>query len=735
MIQIYDLQQKTRLTSHHSSAAVVFWRWVAPMGLALVTADAVYHWAVGSPDSQPVKAFDRHPSTRQQGHQVVGYQASADGKWYLLSTTTAGVKPGTVDGALQLHSAEKGTSQLLPGHAGLFATLALPNRPVPATVLIIAEKKPGHRAKLLTSELRADKYASSEPLFRAPAQPIPYAAGSTEDFPVAMVVSNQRSLGFLVSQQGYVFLFDLLTARVLCRARVTESPIVAAVEHAASGGAQVLVQGGQVLLLRVSDDALVPYVAGHLRDSGLALSLATRLRLPGAEHLYTAEFSRLLQAGQVTAAVALAVTAPDGVLRTPTTLQALQAVAADPGQLPALQQYLALAVDAPGPLTQGETLELARAALDAGNTTQVVQWLAQSKLYLSEELGDLIVRHDAAMALTVYSAVGANDKVCACHYLCGQYAEMVAHAVATGCRADYATLLSQLIGSNPAAAVDFAVKLTCNETGFPLLAVDTAIDAFLAANHLKECTAFLLEALKLDRPEDGALQTRALEINFLGGYPQVAEAMLKQGIFSHYNKAFIGGLCARYGLTHQAQRHQVHILQEETATLLRQVQGLPQMQDWLRRRDAAEAAYHQAREAVPRDFFMISDCGRQRDAVLAEASSLPMTEGEYRSLGERHRDLLQALTEECDRCTEQERFKELRVVATLLQQLREVDMTTLPPPPPTPTPPAAAVRAMAATAVEASAEASAPELVGDPVYAPVPPRPEQHKLDIPDLMW
>lgn len=43
----------------------------------------------------------------------------------------------------------------------------------------------------------------------------------------------------------------------------------------------------------------------------------------------------------------------------------------------------------------------------------------------------------------------------------------------------------------------------------------------MSASLVQETTAFLLEALKNNRKEEGYLQTKLLEINLLGGSPQV----------------------------------------------------------------------------------------------------------------------------------------------------------------------------------------------------------------------
>lgn len=46
------------------------------------------------------------------------------------------------------------------------------------------------------------------------------------------------------------------------------------------------------------------------------------------------------------------------------------------------------------------------------------------------------------------------------------------------------------------------------------------VDVFQSMNMVQQCTAFLLEALKGDKEEEGQLQTRLLEMNLMAA-PQV----------------------------------------------------------------------------------------------------------------------------------------------------------------------------------------------------------------------
>lgn len=71
---------------------------------------------------------------------------------------------------------------------------------------------------------------------------------------------------------------------------------------------------------------------------------------------------------------------------------------------------------------------------------------------------------------------------------------------------------------------------------------------------VQPCTSFLLEVLKGDKPEEGHLQTRLLEMNLLAA-PAVADAILANKMFSHYDRAAIGQLCEKAGLLQRALEH------------------------------------------------------------------------------------------------------------------------------------------------------------------------------------
>merc|ERR1712137_689439 len=99
-------------------------------------------------------------------------------------------------------------------------------------------------------------------------------------------------------------------------------------------------------------------------------------------------------------------------------------------------------------------------------------------------------------------------------------------------------MLQNLVRANPPGALELAQKLAANEGG-SLIDCNQVVDIFMAVNRIQETTAFLLEALKANDPNQAALQTRLMEINLMGGSPQVADAIMQNNMFSHYDKKHV----------------------------------------------------------------------------------------------------------------------------------------------------------------------------------------------------
>jgi clathrin heavy chain len=150
------------------------------------------------------------------------------------------------------------------------------------------------------------------------------------------------------------------------------------------------------------------------------------------------------------------------------------------------------------------------------------------------------------LALSVYLRANVPNKVVACFAETGQFDKIVLYSKKVGYTPDYAQLLQQLVRINPDKASELATQLINDENG-PLVDLERVVDIFMSQNMIQQATSFLLDALKENKPEQGPLQTRLLEMNLVNA-PQVADAILGNEMFSHYDRPRIANLCEKAGL-------------------------------------------------------------------------------------------------------------------------------------------------------------------------------------------
>lgn len=550
-VQVFNLDAKQKLKSHSMPENVVFWKWTSPNNLAMVTPTSVYHWPLEG-QAQPQKIFDRHP-TLGANCQIINYRVSPDGKWAVLGGIS-GVQ-GQVNGNMQLFNFDKNQSQPLEGHAAAFAKLKLPGREDAQVICFHEKKASGEPPKLFIREVGRDP--AKGPPFGVQPQLIPLPSDAPGDFPVTMQIDQKDEIAFVITKMGYCYMFDLHTGSTIYRGRVTQETVFVACSQESTGAIfGITVRRGQVFRLQLNGQTLVPYVLQTLRNSPLALQLAGRLNLPGAEQLFAGEFERLISQRQVEAAARI-VAASGNALRTPATIQRFQQIPAEPGQVPPLLQYFSILLET-GRLNEQESIEVARPVLQQQRLPLMEKWLKEDKLQASEALGDLIMPHDTGMALSVYLRAECHAKAIQCFVQRGEYDKIVPYSTSVGFKMDFSGMLNQLLFSNPTGALELAKGLV-NAEGGSLIDIQATAEAFLSSNRVQETTAFLLEALKDNKPEHAYLQTKLLEINLIGGAPQVADAIMQQGILTHYDRPHIGKLCERAQMWQRAAEHYTEI--------------------------------------------------------------------------------------------------------------------------------------------------------------------------------
>lgn len=443
---------------------------------------------------------------------------------------------GRVVGAMQLYSRDRGISQGIEAHAAAFGTVRLEGAPADTRVFTFAVRTAAG-AKLHVVEI---DHQPNNPDFPKKAVDVYFPAEATNDFPVAMQVSQKYSIIYLVTKYGFIHLYDLETATCIFMNRISSETIFTTAPDSDSSGIIGVNRKGQVLSVSVDDHTIIPYLLQNPANGALALKLASRAGLPGADSLYQQQFENLCAQGNFQEAAKIAANSPRGFLRTPQTIERFKTVPQTSGQLSVILQYFGILLDK-GALNRIESIELVRPVLQQNRKHLLEKWLKENKLECSEELGDIVRVHDDQLALSIYLRADVPHKAVAGFASTGQFEKILPYAKQSGYQPDFAQLLQNIVRVNPEKGAEFATALANDESG-PLVDIERVVDVFLSQNMIQQATAFLLDALKDNKPEQGHLQTRLLEMNLINA-PQVADAILGNEMFSYYDKPRIAQLC------------------------------------------------------------------------------------------------------------------------------------------------------------------------------------------------
>ncbi|NXF95770.1 CLH1 protein, partial [Eubucco bourcierii] len=480
-------------------------------------------------ESQPQKMFDRHASLA--GCQIINYRTDEHQKWLLLIGISA--QQNRVVGAMQLYSVDRKVSQPIEGHAAAFAEFKIEGNAKPSTLFCFAVRSPAG-GKLHIIEV--GQPATGNQPFVKKAVDVFFPPEAQTDFPVAMQNCRQE----FVFQYSAASLVDCIATWLLYFMVVAERAVLT-----------LPFLPFQVLSVCVEEDNIVNYATNVLQNPDLGLRMAIRSNLAGAEELFARKFNTLFAQGSYADAAKVAASAPKGILRTSDTIRKFQSVAAQPGQASPLLQYFGILLDQ-GQLNKFESLELCRPVLQQGRKQLLEKWLKEDKLECSEELGDLVKTADPTLALSVYLRANVPNKVIQCFAETGQFQKIVLYAKKVGYTPDWIFLLRSVMRVSPEQGLQFSQMLVQDEE--PLANINQIVDVFMENSLIQQCTSFLLDALKNNRPAEGHLQTRLLEMNLIHA-PQVADAILGNQMFTHYDRAHIAQLCEKAGLLQRALEH------------------------------------------------------------------------------------------------------------------------------------------------------------------------------------
>lgn len=547
-LQVFNLELRQKMKSCVMADQVVFWKWVTPTLLALITGKAVYHWSMEDTSSEPAQMFLRHESLASA--QIISYRVDPTNKWAVV-VGIARTPDNRIGGLMQLYSFEKKQSQPIEGHAAGFTTFTVEGAQKPSTLFAFAVRN-ATAAKLHIVEVGADA-----PVYQKKSVDIIFPPDAATDFPVGLQISPKFNVVFVVTQQGFIHMFDVESGTCIFRNRISKETIFLTAPQDSTGGILCVARNGQVLSVSVDEENVVPYITNTLGNADLAFRFAARNGLSGADDVFQQQFARYFQAMQYKEAAKVAADSPRGFLRTPQTIERFKQAPAAPGTPPPILQYFGVLLDK-GVLNKIESIELCRYVLSIGKKPLIEKWLQEEKLECSEELGDLVKTQDPVLALSVYLRANVPAKVIVAFAEAGQYNNIIVYAKRVGFQPDYVFLLNNILRANPPAANAFAQQLLMDENG-PLADPYQVVDAFVTRGLIPDATSLLLDYLKPNKPEHADLQTRLLEINLTPATAKVADLILEKQLITHYDRQRVAELCEKCGLGQRALEHYTNI--------------------------------------------------------------------------------------------------------------------------------------------------------------------------------
>lgn len=522
---------------------VLFWRWLGPSAIGMVTESAVYHWNLeGSED--PRKVFDRHPSLT--GCQIISYRTDSTGRWLLLVGIIA--QHGRVVGAMQLYNVDRAVSQAIEGHTGTFAEVMLDGAQYPTKIFVFAVRTQT-TAKLHLVEI---DHREGNPVFSKRAVDINFPPEAASDFPVSMQIGPKFDVVYVVTKFGFIQIFDLITGASIFANRISSETVFVTTEWREHSGIIGVNRKGQVLSVVIDEQNIVPYLLQE-NNPDLAIRLAYNNDLPGADDLFLQRFNQLVHSGNFVEAAKLAARSPRGMLRTPDTIETLKSVAVSPGQSSPLLQYFSILLEK-GTLNHHESIELAKPVLGQNKKALLDKWLKENKLECSEQLGDIVEPFDTTLALSIYLRADIPEKVCMCFAELGQFSKLVLFVKKVGIQPDYSKLLQSAMASDPVKAVEFG-KLILED---PSLGVDVEAMFDLFASHglVQQATSCVLDRLKTNADDMASLQTKVLGLTIQQA-PQIADAIFQAKMLNKYDRDEIASLCESAGLYQRVPRERL----------------------------------------------------------------------------------------------------------------------------------------------------------------------------------
>jgi clathrin heavy chain len=216
VIQVFNLDTKTKLKHCEVDETVRFWKWIGEDTLGIVGKSSVFHTNITDTET-PTKVFDQE--SKFQNCQIMNYGVDKSDKWcYLI-----GIYQGTnqkICCHMQLFFIEKKQQQILSGFAATFTDMPISdNTEYKNSLFCFSEQKEGETTQKLHIMEIGTPAPGATGKFKVSAN-IPMQQEG--DFPVLMQDAPKYGVIFIITKFGYLFMYEVSTASLLHKQKFTD---------------------------------------------------------------------------------------------------------------------------------------------------------------------------------------------------------------------------------------------------------------------------------------------------------------------------------------------------------------------------------------------------------------------------------------------------------------------------------------------------------------------------------
>ncbi|KAJ3432730.1 clathrin heavy chain [Anaeramoeba flamelloides] len=197
-----------------------------------------------------------------------------------------------------------------------------------------------------------------------------------------------------------------------------------------------------------------------------------------------------------------------------------------------------------------ETIKFVQNKIKDGKKNVIQKMLELNKLYLSPELGELLINIYPDLSLLVYIQLKDHSKVLDLGIQLKSFKKILEYLKDTNHHPNYSKIFDKLVGKSNRDLVQF-MKLILASKSKLSLDINQIFDYLENKKLFRECTEIFLDHLKQDLTIEGDLQTRLITMN-LKGVTQVGIAIIENGIFTKYDKETISNVCYEAGCYQEA---------------------------------------------------------------------------------------------------------------------------------------------------------------------------------------